>query len=164
MTVRLSFILSAFLFSATANVFRWLDAPTQGAAGVQGDRPCCGPKGKLDGPVTADQLLAELVLGRDAQAEAMLLPTIQCLNCIPMGSTEQYWCVLRPPGTDCSPSWPWNNNFERKRWLYWYDCPGDDIGICCSAWQDDGCCNSSDEEPPCSGGGATHRCSEVACP
>ena len=128
-----------------------------------GDKPCCGPSDAV-GVVTADELLDGMVLGRDGRAKAMLLPTIQCVNCIPIGSTTQYWCVLRPDGTDCSPSLPFNNNFRRKRWLYWYDCPGDDIGICCSLWQNDGCCNSSDEEPPCSGGGATHRYSEVACP
>jgi hypothetical protein len=163
MNARFVLLLSVLIWLASANALRSIEASSLQAATMQARRPCCD-RNAVTRVVTADQLLAELASRGKLPAEAMFLPTIPCINCIPIDSTEQYWCVLRPPGTDCSPSLPWNNNFERKRWLYWYDCPGDDIAICCSPWQDNDCCNWSDEEPPCSGGGATHRCSEVACP
>lgn len=95
-----------------------------------------------------------------------MLPTTPCVNCTPIDSTDQYWCVMRPPNTDCSVL-PFNNNFKRVRTLYWYQCrvgQNNVIAICCSAWREAGCCNSSEQEPPCSGGGATYRCSEFVCP
>ncbi|SRR5581483_6510994 len=91
------------------------------------------------------------------------LPLTPCKSCVPINSTAQDWCVLRPPGTDCSPVLPWNNNFSRQRILYWYQC-SQGVAICCSPWQDNDCCNESQAEPACSGGGATYRCSDLNCP
>jgi hypothetical protein len=99
---------------------------------------------------------------KDSSSIRPLLPGIPCGTCPPIQVIKQGWCVLRPPGTDCS-ILPFDNNFYRIRYLHYYQCSAG-VAICCSPWQEDNCCNNSNDEPKCEGGGATYQCTDATCP
>lgn len=159
--IRLSILTLSTLILLAANAALWgVNLPSvvrQATRGV-GDGGCAGTK--QQGVPTIESLQA-LVRGTDRDP-GMRLPTIPCVNCPPIQVIKQSWCVMRPPGTDCS-STPFFNNFKRSRSLHFYQC-SQGVAICCTAWYDDGCCNNSETEPPCSGGGATYKCTELNCP
>ena len=122
-------------------------------------------------PTPSKEILAKTVLSNTFQPTVgneenrqLLAPLIECDGCSVMINTYQYWCKMRPPGTECwgGPAW---GTFEVRRVYKEYNCPGNKTAICCGEWTDDGCCNSSGDEPICVPSTGYYKCQETPnCP
>lgn len=156
-------LLAANAFTSTADIILPFKI-------VSGQGCGCGSSGTkttgaLNRPLDA-KALASLMDTTTQAPPGANLPQINCQgNCSWIRAEWQYWCQLAPPGSDCSPSTLFWNNYEYERAINVYNCPNNTIAVCCGGWIDSECCNNSDDAPPdCTIPGANYKCAESACP
>jgi hypothetical protein len=160
LSVRKLVMGTTLIIAAGLNAHLWagLIPPKAVAGEAQANQAGCTTALPGDGPLV-DELEASLNSGPEPRREVRLASANpNCNECVFINYYEQFWCILRPPGTDCSGPFPWWNNFEYSRWVGVFDCGEAGLRIFCHGWTDSGCCNNSFSEPSCQGWGATESC------